>query len=703
MKGNEELLYQYLEGSSKRFIIPVYQRNYDWTIDQCKQIFDDLVKLSKENLKRHFFGSIVSSMVDGGGMQEFLIIDGQQRLTTVSLLLLAMYNILDQGILTTQDDTLKTRIFDEYLVDKYAKKETRIKLKPVKNDASAFNILIDNYDEPIMGSNITINYEYFFNRIQKEELSISELFDSFRKLEIINIFLGPEDNPQLIFESLNSTGLDLSEGDKIRNFILMDVSPRELQEEYYEKYWHKIEIATNYDVTFFVRDYLSIKLQRIPVIKKTYQEFKNFYINSSQNKEDILVDLLTYARRYNQLITGKSIIKEIEPGLNRLLFYEATVTRPFLMEVLRLAENGYGDEHNLSNDDVVEILNIVESYMFRRQTCDIATNALNKIFASLHNDILQIDNNTNNYVDKFKYILSMKQGKGIFPNDSMFLNALSHKDIYLMRAKNKQYVMERYENWGTREIKNVYELIANGTYTVEHIMPQTLSKNWQDALGENWKEIHEKWVNRLANLTLTAYNSKYQNSSFIKKRDVENGYRDSGIRMNQRIANYEKWTIEELEERNQEMLDKATKIWPMAITTYKPKHILEDKVFLDDGINLTGRKIIGYEFLGEFTSVKTWLEMYLNIIELLIEENPKVLVNEINREKNTLKYYIHNYEVNESYKKVCEGIFVNLNTSTNTKLTGLRKILSLYNIEDCELIFFLNEKDSEVRNLSIDY
>lgn len=692
MKGNEELLYQYMEGSSKRFIIPVYQRNYDWTINQCKQLFDDLVTLSKENLNRHFFGSIVSSIAEGGGMQEFLIIDGQQRLTTVSLLLLAMYNILDKEILTTDDKTLKTRLFDEYLIDKYDREETRIKLKPVKNDAKAFNILVDSYDEPIVGSNITINYEYFFNRIQKEEISISELFDSFRKLEIINIFLGPDDNPQLIFESLNSTGLDLSEGDKIRNFILMDVSPRELQEEYYEKYWHKIEEATNYDVTFFVRDYLSIKLQRIPVIRKTYQEFKSFYCNSPLNKEEILIDLLAYAKRYNQLITGKSKIKAIEPGLTRLLFYEATVTKPFLMEVLRLAEDENTNNPILTSDDVVEIISIIESYIFRRQICDIATNALNKIFASLHNDIIQIDGSCDYYVEKLKYILSAKQGKGIFPNDSMFLNSLSNKEIYLMRAKNKQYIMERYENWGTKEIKNVYELIGNGSYTIEHIMPQTLSKNWQDSLGDGWQEVHDNWIHRLANLTLTAYNSKYQNAGFVKKRDVENGYRDSGIRMNQRIANHDKWTSEELEERNQEMLDKAKKIWPMVETDYKSKNILEDKVNLDDDLNLSGRKIRGYEFLGDFVSVNTWLEMYLNIIEYLLEENPKILINEINSKENTMKYYIHNQQIKQSYKKIYQGVFVNQNTSTNTKLAGLRKILDLYNIDDSELIFFLSEK-----------
>lgn len=690
MKGNEELLYQYMEGSSKRFIIPVYQRNYDWTIDQCKQLFDDLVTLSKENLNRHFFGSIVSSMADGGGMQEFLIIDGQQRLTTVSLLLLAMYNILDKNILTTDDRTLKTRLFDEYLVDKYDREETRIKLKPVKNDAKAFNILIDNEEDAVIGSNITINYEYFFNRIQKEEISISELFDSFRKLEIINIFLGPDDNPQLIFESLNSTGLDLSEGDKIRNFILMDVSPRELQEEYYEKYWHKIEESTSYDVTFFVRDYLSIKLQRIPVIKKTYQEFKNFYINSPQTKEEILIDLLAYAKRYEQLITGKSKIKAIEPGLTRLLFYEATVTKPFLLEVLRLSESEDGSIPVLTGDDVAEILNIVESYIFRRQICDIATNALNKIFASLHNDIIQIDGTAEFYVEKFKFILKNKQGKGVFPNDSMFLNALSNKEIYLMRAKNKQYIMERYENWGTKEIKNVYELIGNGTYTIEHIMPQTLSKNWQDALGDDWQEIHDNWVHRLANLTLTAYNSKYQNSGFIKKRDVENGYRDSGIRMNQRIANYDKWTEEELEDRNQEMLDRAKKIWPMVETDYKPRNILEDKVFLDDDLNLTGRKIIGYEFLGAYSSVGSWLDMYLQVIEYIVEENPKTMLDHINQKENPLNYYVDNHKVRRRYRKVYDGVFVNTNTNTNTKIIGLRKIFTLYGIDESELIFFLN-------------
>lgn len=693
MKGNEELLYQYMEGHSKRFIIPVYQRNYDWTKDQCKQLYDDLVRISKENTKRHFFGSIVSSMNEGGGQQEYLIIDGQQRLTTVSLLLLAMYKILEEEILTTKDLNLKTKLFDEYLVDKYEKKETRIKLKPVKNDAEAFNILVDKFDELILDSNITTNYEYFYNRILREEISISELYESFKKLEIINIFLGPEDNPQLIFESLNSTGLDLSEGDKIRNYILMDVRPNELQEEYYEKYWHKIEKATKYDVSSFIRDYLSIKLQYIPVIKKTYQEFKKYHLSLSIGKEELLEDLLAYAERYEQIITGKSKMKTIEPVLTRLLFYEAKVIRPFVLEVLRLAESSQKKEAILSEEEVLEILNTVESYIFRRQICDMAANALNKIFASLHNEIMQIDGSADLYVDKFKYILSKKQGKGIFPDNQSFLKSLENKDIYSMRSKNKQYLIERYENWGTKEVKDVYKLISNGTYTIEHIMPQNLSYEWQASLGDNWQEIHEEWVHRLANLTLTAYNSKYQNSSFERKRDVENGYRDSGIRMNQRLANFDRWTEIELKDRNEQMLSKARKIWPMVETSYEPENKLEEKVALADEINLTGRLISEFEFLGARTSVKSWQEMYLRTIELIIDDNPHLLINKINNKDSDLKYYIENHQSSKSYKKIYDGIYINTNTSTNTKIIGLKKIFDLYDVDENELVFYLRSKD----------
>ena len=257
MKGSECRLIEYMQGSMKRFIIPVYQRNYDWKTENCKHLYDDLVKVVKTNRKSHFFGSIVSVYNPSGHNMEYLVIDGQQRLTTVSLLFLAMYNLMTKGIVEPSNPYLGKQIYEDFLVDKYQPKETRIKLKPVKNDQTAFGKLFDDESDYIIGSNLTANYNYFYERIQKCEITIDQLFDAIFRLEIINIELNSEDDPQLIFESLNSTGLDLSEGDKIRNFILMGL-PANLQNEYYEKYWNKIEECTKYDVSSYIRDYLSI-------------------------------------------------------------------------------------------------------------------------------------------------------------------------------------------------------------------------------------------------------------------------------------------------------------------------------------------------------------------------------------------------------------------------------------------------------------
>ncbi len=304
MKGSECKLVEYMEGSKKRFVIPVYQRNYDWRIENCKQLYDDLIKVIRNHRKSHFFGSLVSVYNPDGRNTEFLVIDGQQRLTTVSLLFLAMYNLMDKGILTPETATLKDQIYESYLVDKWQPEETRIKLKPVKNDQKAFSKLFDDKSSHIEGSNLTINYNYFYDRIQKEELTLDQLFDAVCCLEIINITLNSDDNPQLIFESLNSTGVALSEGDKIRNYILMGL-PSKQQNAFYEKYWNAIEVCTDYDVSLFIRDYLSVKQQAIPSLSKVYVTFKAYVEEKALETEALLQDLLHYAKLYENLIKGK--------------------------------------------------------------------------------------------------------------------------------------------------------------------------------------------------------------------------------------------------------------------------------------------------------------------------------------------------------------------------------------------------------------
>lgn len=374
-----------------------------------------------------------------------------------------------------------------------------------------------------------------------------------------------EDNPQLIFESLNSTGLDLSEGDKIRNFILMGLPSKE-QEEYYEKYWNKIEVCTNYDVSAYIRDYLSVKQQTIPQQKKIYTNFKDFVELGKIETEPLLIEMLAYAKRYRILLNGNTGNTALDACISRLNRLETTVTRPYFLEVLRLY-----NENKLTLPQVTEIFLITENYLFRRTICDLPTNALNKIFLMLHREIVRYDGTEEDYVKKLKYALLSKKERARFPNDEEFSQAFVEKPAYLMNSKNKIYILERLENFGTSEDKDVYRHCDDGTYSIEHIMPQHLTPIWQKELGEDYEQIHEVWLHRIANLTLTAYNSKYSNSSFTEKKTMQNGFNDSGIRMNTWIAQKDKWTLAELEERSRYLMGRALTIWAVPITDYKPE------------------------------------------------------------------------------------------------------------------------------------
>lgn len=688
MKGSECRLIEYMEGSKKRFIIPVYQRNYDWKTENCKQLYDDLVKVIKNKRRSHFFGSLVSVYEPSGRNTEFLVIDGQQRLTTVSLLLLAMYNLIKSGIITPKDAYLDKQIYEDFLVDKYQPEETRIKLKPVKNDQKAFGKLFNDAREHIRESNLTTNYNYFYERIQKQEISIDELFDAICRLEIINITLNNEDNPQLIFESLNSTGLDLSEGDKIRNFILMGLPSKE-QDEYYDKYWNRIEECTKYDVSSFVRDYLSIKQLAIPSQKKIYISFKDYVDQKSIETEELLKDLLAYAKRYEILLCGGTENKALDACIYRLNRLETTVTRPFFLEVLRLY-----DENKFDISEVSEIFLITENYLFRRAICDLPTNALNKIFSTLHREITRYEGNDLGYVEKFKYALLSKKDRARFPDDDEFAERFTERPIYQMNSKNKIYIMERLENYSTLEDKDVYGHCDDGTYSIEHIMPQHLTPAWIKVLGEDYEEIHEMWLHRIANLTLTAYNSKYSNSTFEEKKSMKNGFEDSGIRMNTYIAKKDRWTLSELEERNQYLMGRALEIWAAPTTTFKPAVKQMDSYTLDDDTSLSGRLIARFSYKNTEQPVSSWVEMFQKVLQILYAEDKSVITKLAASTEDGLAL---NFTMNEAdFKKTVEigdGIYVWTNTSTQTKLSVLNKVFKLYDADPSDLVFYLRDEN----------
>lgn len=686
MKGAECRLIEFMEGSKKRFIIPVYQRNYDWKEEQCKKLFDDLVKLIKNDRRSHFFGSLVSVYEPSGRNTEFLVIDGQQRLTTLSLLFLAMYHLLKEEVLIAKEASLENQIWEDFLVDKYQPEETRMKLKLIKNDREAFGKLFKSKDEFNRVSNITINYKYFYERIKKEELTIDELYEAICRLEIINITLSHEDNPQLIFESLNSTGLDLSEGDKIRNFILMGLST-EKQEKYYGDYWNLIEEYTNYDVSAFVRDYLSMKIQEIPPQNRVYQSFKDYVEMKRLEVEALLTNLLSYAKRYHVLLVGETKSKVLNACIYRLNRLETTVTRPFFLEVLRLF-----DEEKIGISEVEELFLITENYLFRRNICNIATNSLNKIFLFLHREIIRYEGDEKKYLEKFKYALISKKNKARFPEDEEFVKEFSARPVYQMNRKNKIYILERFENEGTLEDKDIYRHCEDGTFSVEHIMPQTLNTEWKKELGENYEKIHDSWCHRIANLTLTAYNSKYSNSSFKEKKTMDNGLAASGIRMNFFIANQEKWTLKELEERNELLMKKAIEIWSFPKTEFVPRKKEMEVCTLEDADNLTGRRLSSFCFRNAEEEVSSWADMYGRVLNLLFKENRCFFMKLADESEDIALYFSFKKEDFANFVFLGSEVYASTNTSTQTKIYLLEKIFKGLDVELNDLIFYLREE-----------
>ena len=692
MKGSEAKMTGFMEGADKRYVIPVYQRKYDWKYENCRQLYDDLKKIIIDGRDSHFFGSIVSAVVPNGNKIEYHIIDGQQRLTTITLLLLAIRNLIAQGKVKTDEGKLDEQISQRFLISPWASEDDKIKLRPVKNDREALIKLFGDDEDYDRGSNLTINYQYFYDVLIKEEVPVADLYEAIGKLEIISITLDQGDNAQLIFESLNSTGLALTEGDKIRNYVLMGL-PVQNQTEYYDTYWAKIEKCTANDVSGFVRDYLSIKQQVTPAVSNVYRTFKDYAESVALPIDTLLTDLLCYARFFEKLLTCKSGLKEqkFDDCLYRLKRLEIVVTRPFLMEVLRLHQ-----DNKLTNNDLLSIFLITENYLFRRNICEVPTNALNKIFLNLNKEITSYDNTADDYVSKFIYTLLSKKESGRFPDDEEFGLALSEKQVYQMRGKYKAYLFERIENYGTIETKDVYTHLDNSVYTIEHIMPQHLTPAWNESLGVNATEIHVTWLHRLANLTLTGYNPKLSNKTFVEKRDEkEGGYKASGLKMNQKIATKETWGLAELEERSKEILELAMKIWACPETSFVPLEKEFDSCTLDDeNFDLTGRKIAKYSYLTMEQPVKNWAEMLEHIVKYLHQKDKSVLMSLAysKKENAELAVYVTNNESDlRTALKIDENLYIEKNINTTQKMTILRRIFVLYEADPTDLVFYLKD------------
>ena len=547
-KGN---IYEILNGN-KQFLIPVYQRYYSWDIEQCKRLWNDIVEMQKKGKVGHFVGSIVNIAEQAmpTGVQKYMIIDGQQRMTTLSLLLLALRDYASKN---PEDTTINARRIDNMLLkNEYESGDERYKLLLTETDRDILMRLVE--EKPILDdtrSKLLDNYKFFAGKIADKELQPAEVYESIGKLQIVNITLDRSvDDAQAIFESLNSTGKELSESDLIRNYILMGLEPTE-QTYVYEHFWRPMELLFVYEtqdsvMDRFFRDYLTMKITRIPKQDRVYEEFKLYHLNCEFSTiRELCQDLLTYAKYYTDMVFKRSsnpALKSLYEDINDL---RMEVSYPFLLKV----HNDYA-EGIISEDDLKLIIRLCISYVFRRSICDIPTNSLNKTFATLKNEIKPDD-----YVNSIKAFFVMRNDYKEFPDDDKFAAAFVSRDIYTMRSRN--FILSHLENYGNK----APIIIEN--YTIEHIMPQnsSLSPEWQQMLGANWREVQKTYLHTIGNLTLTAYNSEMSDHPFMVKMDMEGGFKESALRLNAYVVKLNEWNEQTIKERAALLADKAKQIW----------------------------------------------------------------------------------------------------------------------------------------------
>lgn len=554
MKAAENSLAKLLQ-TECQFTIPIYQRTYSWTLAQCNQLLQDIIETEKRARSSHFLGAIVYIKDDSPSakLAHHVVIDGQQRLTTLSLLLIALRDHLGGAQPSAQ--LSKDQINFSFLVNQFRQGADRYKLTLTETDSQTLHGLVDSTPRPAASSDrINDNYAFFRDQLRRGAVSPDDVANGIWKLTIVEVTLDArDDDPQLIFESLNSTGLALSQADLIRNFVLMRGN-RQTQETLYTQYWRVMEELfgqQNYSEHFdaFMRHFLTVKLGRIPTIRRVYDEFKT-YVRSDGDTvdiEDIVKDIYTQATYYTRIALNREPDAELKRRFDDLMALEVNVAIPFILELYADYEAG-----TLKHAEFARILGYIEAYVIRRSFSDLTANSLNKTFQVFSRFI-----DKGHYLDSVSSRFAGLAGTLRYPNDDEFRRAFATKDVYNL-TRRRNYVLGKLTNAGSREPVDVDAL------TIEHIMPHAIesSPSWQRALGPEWQRIHTTYLHTIGNLTLTGYNAHLSNKTFPEKRDMPRGFRDSQISLNKSLQDLNIWDEASIKKRGRQLADRAAGIWP---------------------------------------------------------------------------------------------------------------------------------------------
>lgn len=686
MKAAETRVDRFLASSETAFAIPVYQRNYDWTRVQCQQLFNDICTVgADESVSGHFIGSIVyvhDDVYAVSGLRELTIIDGQQRLTTLTLILIALYrHAVDAG-----KEQQAQRIYKTFLINEFTDDPEKLKLKPTDNNKAALAQIMDpNEAVKTTGySRLVENFRFFEGRIDENNFDIVQR--GLTKLIFVDIALERgKDNPQRIFESLNSTGLELSQADLIRNYILMGL-PRKEQEQVFRKFWEPIEKnARNLDVndsrvSDFIRDFLTLKQKDIPNKSAIYNKFKERYpAPSSAELMEVLDELREFSGFYARLINPT---RESDPVICRELSYirtlEINVAYPFLMPVYRDYTKG-----TIARDQFASVLRLVQSYVWRRFILGLPTNALNKIFMNLYDRIEPAD-----YVPSIERSLMQRTGTQRFPRDAEVLAMLKEKDLYSTKSRTRTYFFDRLENHNNREPVDV----TLPGITIEHIFPQNPETGWTSSLDADERAVlSEKYLNTVGNLTLSGNNGQLGNKTFLAKRDMndnggEQGYRYSRLWLNRDLKGLDRWGANEVEARAKRIAQRFVEVWP-APSVIMPAQTDSEEVNIFEAEEPRFKRLEYAVFLGSRLHVTQVARLYAEVFEQLLVLQPEAFHDtrlgerlQLTSEADSLRQAI----------TIADGYFIEGNIDSKGKFDRLKLTLSELELEEELFIKFAN-------------
>lgn len=663
-----------------QFVIPVYQRNYDWTEKHCKVLLNDIMEAGK-NEKEHFIGSIVyvNDSKPATAIKEYIVVDGQQRLTTITLIYLRLYKLLNKI-----NNPLKDKIYKQYLINEFANTDDKkIKLKSTENNDKALNHIFNNpsinFSEK---SNIIDNYTFFEKNIT--ECNYEVIWDGLKHLIFIDMALDKNtDDPQKIFESLNSTGLDLSQGDLIRNYILMKLNSKE-QKDIFENYWEPIEHDAKDEnenknmVSDFIRDFITSEHNKIPNKSRVYEAFKEIYpINDLNEIKNYLKILKEYAGYYNKLLNPKKEgDKDISLKLENIKNLEVNVSYPFFLKVYK----DYKDKI-IDKKIFIYIIELIESFVFRRFICDKPTNAMNKIFMRLYKQI-----NKNNYTKSLEEYLCGLESYQIFPKDDEVISKLKEKNIYeSINTKRKMYLFNKLEQGLGKEVVD----FSKTDLTIEHIFPQNPVADWKkDLTKEEYKIMQEK-LHKIANLTLSANNGELGNKTFNEKKTMnvnkgEQGYIYSNLWLNEYLKKIEEWKPKNIEERFNIIKKRFLQVWKYPDIVITNNNFKEVNIFEAD--NPTGKKLEYIKFNGEkHDNITDVAKLFSFIVKYYYNENEDLFFTaEIQK---ILKITKNKKELISDYPIELSDIYYVENTYSNDKKFDLiKKLIDIFDRVDELLI-----------------